>query len=1578
MGGGTISTSETKIESLRLQSSTYGAALSVVYGVTRVPGNMLWYDGFKATPHTTTQRAGKGGGTKTKSTTYTYSAHVAMAVAEGPIIGIPRVWRGKKQISGGFTAAQILNATHSYTVAGGGGSVTVTNSATWTNTVAVFYTATIDQGDGTTTGPVYLAEGTDYTVAGGVYTFGSAWAGVALSIQYQYLSGGSETGLASVGLTKFSGKVGQGTWSLLTSSYPSAAVPYSGIAYVAAADYDLGSDATVENHNFEVQGPLAYHLGSTVADVDPALVAVDVLTNARYGAQFPAARLNVGLWSRYCRAAGLLLSPALTEQTSAAEVLTKLGMLTNTAPVWSAGALKMVPYGDAALTGNGATYTPYTTALYDLDDSELLPGSGGGEPVIMSYKPRSDAWNHVRIEYMDRSADYNVAVAEAKDQADIDAFGIRSSDVIQAHWINDGTVARAVAQLILQRALYVRATYKFRLPWTFALLEPMDLVTLTDAGLGLSLAPVRILSIDEGDDGTLDIEAEEYPSGISATALYPSQGGAGFNANYNAAPGNVSAPVIFEAPAELTTTGLEVYAAVTGVGSNWGGCTVWVSLDGATYSQAGVLYGGSRYGTITGPVSAGSLPVSILTGQLVAASAADAAALSSLCYVGGATPEYLAHQGATLTGAGAYTLGGLVRAAYGTSSASAHTTGDAFVRVDDGIGKSGPLALSMVGKTIYFKFTSFNIYGGSEQALADVSAYSYAITGYMAQRGTARPKLVTLTADRQTVTYDGTGALAPATQTTTFTITGQNLTSGTFTVSLTDATGTTLNANTYLTGSGTVTPSGNTFTQTGTTFTLTAAAFTTARGSTAGLIVTVTHADGVSAKAQVTKVQDGSPGGPGNPGDPGVSAISLVMTNEATSLVAYANGTVTSYSTAVGQAKVYSGATDVTATATLSASASSGVTAELNTATGSPVAGQPKGYYRVTAMSVDTGTVTVTAVYGGVTLVKVFSVSKSYVGYEIVATLPATNLFAGRVVFLTTDSKLYRYNGTAWTAAVPTADLSGTLTGAQIGDAQLTTAKFAAGLTPVEIVATLPTTGNFDGRVVFLTTDKKLYRYSATLTAFTKAVDGADITANSIVAGQITAGAIGTTQLAAGSVRADKLLVGPAGAALNFDPAMSDSSAWTAFSGAATFATVTDGKVGNTVARSASAGTQAWMNEAKRVPVDPAKTYRVRAFMRTVSGATSTAYMGVALYDAAGANIAGDGSQWLYAASAVTPPATFTEYVGYFGANTAKTIPATARVMTPLFILSYGGGTAIHEIQDLRIEEVLPSTLIQDGAISTAKLAANAVTASQIAANAVTADKILAGAVTAAKISVTDLSSLSANIGTLTAGTIQNSGATFKIDATNGRSITQNGSFMKVAGAPFGSTGQFLEWYGPYFAALTSCTEANAVYYLKTDGSAYFGGSLGAGILKNAAQTTSVIATAEVIVGPFTTNGGTKTIVLSYDYKYRYNCNASTGGITGTGSATVVIERSFDGTTWTQIGTTTLTGSGNVIVDGDPLVKDTVNWANSGSITVTDTSAASSTMRLRGRITARTLPTFNGTSKINIIETQTVGVISTE
>ncbi|MEM4167952.1 MAG: hypothetical protein QXW98_05870, partial [Candidatus Caldarchaeum sp.] len=141
-------------------------------------------------------------------------------------------------------------------------------------------------------------------------------------------------------------------------------------------------------------------------------------------------------------------------------------------------------------------------------------------------------------------------------------------------------------------------------------------------------------------------------------------------------------------------------------------------------------------------------------------------------------------------------------------------------------------------------------------------------------------------------------------------------------------------------------------------------------------------------------------------------------------------------------------------------------------------------------------------------------------------TLPHTDYPQGAVVFLTTENKLYRSTGSSWTAVVPTTDLAGQITSAQIEDGSITDlkiasgavslTKFASGLRPVQLVSSLPSLPNSNypqGAVVFLTTENKLYR--STGTSWVASVPTSDLS------GQIT-----TSQIEDGAITASKLLNG--------------------------------------------------------------------------------------------------------------------------------------------------------------------------------------------------------------------------------------------------------------------------------------------------------------------------------------------------------------------------------------------------------------------------------------------------------------------
>lgn len=359
----------------------------------------------------------------------------------------------------------------------------------------------------------------------------------------------------------------------------------------------------------------------------------------------------------------------------------------------------------------------------------------------------------------------------------------------------------------------------------------------------------------------------------------------------------------------------------------------------------------------------------------------------------------------------------------------------------------------------------------------------------------ANAKTLYLTSTRQIITLDSTGTPVPASQTSTFAVNPQNLSSGTFTISMTDQSGNTVNANSYLTaGVGALlTPSGNNAILTGgLTFNMTVGNFNIARGATNGVIVRADHIDGPFDIISIGKSQDGGAGGAGTNAkvivvesdriaftfdgagtlDPpsqsatitatptnftggavvwtwadnlgtasatlaalmgtpsanvrtmpssvftatparvwvratatgqgaeaalsdattlyrledGSNVLTVILTNETHTIPTDSDGNAGDFSGANGLAVVFWGATNVTAAANFAELSETNVTGDVNTATNTPVGGQPRGYYRVTALSALTGTYKIRVTYnpgsGVITQDKDFTLSKSRAGVD--------------------------------------------------------------------------------------------------------------------------------------------------------------------------------------------------------------------------------------------------------------------------------------------------------------------------------------------------------------------------------------------------------------------------------------------------------------------------------------------------------------------------------------------------------------------------------------------------------------------
>jgi hypothetical protein len=690
---------------LQVQTAVSTLPIPIVWGMNKLAPNLIWYANFRVNTSNAPGGGGKGGLFNGPGNGPVYTADIILAACEGPVTGVNTIWKGQS-----------------------------------------------------------------------IYT----------------LSGGSAIGLAmQLGTTP------QSPWSYLVAvyGYPQD-LAYQGTAYFYAPSYPLTSSATVDDHNFEILGfrygtgygqrlytqsgvellnttvftPLGAPYSPAPAtgyfDADPSLCIWDFLTNAQYGVGLPAASIdqttlltqgsgNDASVQTYCRAIGFAFSPVLNSQEQASSILERWLQLINTAAVWSNGTLRFIPYGDTPVTGNGITFSPNVTPVYNLADDDFMV-ENGHDPLQVSVSDFYEAYNVWRLEYSNRNNPFNtqfqpqqyaLTPCEVRDQNAIELVaaatgsnGVRLAPTVSAHEICDEGVAAISGQLMLQRAIYIRNTYKFRLSWEYCLLDPMDLVTVTDSILGLSNTAIRITEIEEDENGYLEISAEEFPQGVATATLYPTATGAGSTVNRNAGVGSVNAPIIFE-PTDELGGGLQIWAAVSNSNPLYGGCNILFSTSaGGNFSWVGTLNGNSNMGVTTAdlpPVAANPVAVTIdglntlavdLTqsnGALAAASASDIVTLDNPCYVGG---EVVCFGSSTLTASNKYNLTDLARGAYGTETAIVdHPSGAAFARLDNVFKYA--FSENAVGQTLYFKFQSFNAWGGGVQSLADCAAYPYSVTG---------------------------------------------------------------------------------------------------------------------------------------------------------------------------------------------------------------------------------------------------------------------------------------------------------------------------------------------------------------------------------------------------------------------------------------------------------------------------------------------------------------------------------------------------------------------------------------------------------------------------------------------------------------------------------------------------------------------------------------------------------------------------------------------------------------------------------------------------------------------------------
>lgn len=166
------------------------------------------------------------------------------------------------------------------------------------------------------------------------------------------------------------------------------------------------------------------------------------------------------------------------------------------------------------------------------------------------------------------------------------------------------------------------------------------------------------------------------------------------------------------------------------------------------------------------------------------------------------------------------------------------------------------------------------------------------------------------------------------------------------------------------------------------------------------------------------------------------------------------------------------------------------------------------------------------------------------------------------------------------------------------------------------------------------------------------------------------------------------------------------------------------------------------------------------------------------------------------------------------------------------------------------------------------------------------------------------------------------------IEIRDGYIRAYNGVTQRIiGGAGFGASGDLMDYFGPN-VGIASASKANATMWFDTSGAAYFGGSLSAGVLKNAARSTQASKTATVSTGEFSSLGGTRVVVGSFSLAHS---GWVAGNVAGASASIVLTIRRGA----TVVATTTLSGGYTATYESEfNATRMVCNFG--GSVTYTD------------------------------------------
>jgi len=428
------------------------------------------------------------------------------------------------------------------------------------------------------------------------------------------LFGGDEKEGGIVGVVRFyRGLTTQTSDPYLTARFGAPAPAYRGLCYCVLPQVYVGTTQYAKNWSFVVRRcptPAGFDAAKSNigGDANPIHIIFEAMTDPDYGLGIPAARFDLATWTAAASKIfeeGLGMSILLDADTTAdqfvAEVLRTIDGVLYTDPATGLWTIKLAR----------ADYDVATLTEFTVDDLVDAPEWSRGL--------WSETVNEIKVEYTDRSANFQTRVAQVQETANYAVQGMTASETMQFHGLSTMANALKVAMRELKTHSYPLAQFRLKVNRKAWALRPGSVFKLTWAppsGTAFSGMVLRVTSIRYGalEAGEIEIEAVEDVFSVSATA-YPDPGGSAWTEPIST-PSPVSAQALFEVPYHFVGEERWVMATAARGDNTSFAAEIWV--DEGSYHLGNVLTSFTPSGVLAADYSAKTAALDVVGFTLAA------------------------------------------------------------------------------------------------------------------------------------------------------------------------------------------------------------------------------------------------------------------------------------------------------------------------------------------------------------------------------------------------------------------------------------------------------------------------------------------------------------------------------------------------------------------------------------------------------------------------------------------------------------------------------------------------------------------------------------------------------------------------------------------------------------------------------------------------------------------------------------------------------------------------------------------------------------------------------------------------